>query len=406
MILAGLDVGSHRVSVAAGRVNGGGGLEILGLGSAPSRGVRGGAIVHLDAAAESIEAALHEAETSCGFPLERIAVGIGDDTVRSFNGRGVVPVMGKEQEVTSTDRRRALQAAQALGIPSDREIIHMIPLEFVLDGQPGIQEPEGMWGVQLEAEVHIVSGLRSVVRNLQKALDRVNARADRFIFTPLAAARAVLHPDEERWGVAVVDLGAQTTGIAVVQDNILRDTAILGVGSEQVTHDLAIGLRTPLVEAEEMKRRIGLSGDNGHRSESLEVTGVGEEARRSVAPSLLTSIIGPRIEEILGLVVRQIQRSAAMPRLQGGIVLTGGGAELAGLCRHAQRILQSPVRIGRPSGFSVPAGAGLDASWSCAVGLLQELASEREDDAGRRKPPLLLRVARPLKDFVKARLAL
>lgn len=402
MILAGLDVGSHRVTVVVGRETEGGGAEILALGSAPSRGMRGGAVVHLDAAADSIEKAVHQAEKECGFPLRRIAVGIGDDAVRSFNGRGVVPVMGRDQEVTEADKERALRAAQTLGIPTDREIIHLLPVSFVLDGQPGIQEPVGMWGVQLEAEVHIVTGLRSVVRNIQKALDRLGYEADRFILSPLAAARAVLHPDEERWGVALVDLGAQTTGITVIAEDVLYDTAVLGVGSEQMTHDLAIGLRTPLNDAEAIKRRHGLAGV----TDALKVPTVGNDATQAVSQSTINSILGPRVEEVLSLAARQIQRAIPLQRLQGGLVLSGGGAEMPGLADYAQRALKIPVRVGRPTGLTTPMPEGFDASWSCAVGLLMELASERQTETKARKAPLLRRVARPVREFVRARFSL
>jgi cell division protein FtsA len=402
MILAGLDVGSHRVTVVAGRQNKDGSLEIVALGAAPSRGIRGGAVVHLGAAAECIEKAIQQAESECGFPLGRIAVGIGDDAIRSFNGRGVVPVMGKDQEVSEADKQRALQAAQTLGIPTDREVIHLLPVSFVLDGQPGIQEPVGMWGVQLEAEVHIVTGLCSVVRNLQKALRRVGYEADRFILSSLAAARSVLHLDEERWGVAVLDIGAQTTGITVISEEVLCDTAVLGVGSDQMTHDLAIGLRTPLNDAEMMKRRNGLVGV----VDAVKVATVGEAETRAVSQSTITSILGPRVEEILGLAARQIQRAVPLERLQGGIVLSGGGAEMPGLSDYAQRVLRTPVRVGRPTGLTTPMPEGFDASWSCAVGLLVELATERQVEVARRKDPLLRRVARPLTEFVRTKFAL
>jgi cell division protein FtsA len=396
MILAGLDVGSHRVTVVAGRQTEDGSLEIVGLGSAPSRGIRGGAVVHLDAAAETIERAIQEAESECGFPLRRIGVAIGDDAIRSFNGRGVVPVMGKDQEVSEADKQRALQAAQTLGIPADRQVIHLLPVSFVLDGQPGVQEPVGMWGVQLEAEVHIVTGLRSVVRNLEKALDRIGYKAGRFILSPLAAARAVLHPDEERWGVAVLEIGAQTTGITVISEDVLCDTAVLGVGSEQMTHDLAIGLRTPLNDAEAIKRRHGLSGV----TDALKVNKVGQTSTQAVSQSAINSILGPRVEEILSLAVRQIQRAIPMQRLQGGLVLSGGGAEMPGVADYAQRALKIPVRVGRPTGLTTPMPEGFDASWGCAVGLIMELAVERQAEAAARKAPLLRRLAGPVKDFV------
>lgn len=400
MILAGLDVGSVGVNVVAGRVDGNGDTEIIGFGTAPSRGLRGGAVVHLDAAAESMETAIHQAERECGFPLERIAVGVGDDAIRSFNGRGVVPVMGRDQEVSDSDKQRALAAAQTLGIPTDREVIHMLPVSFVLDGQPGIQEPVGMWGVQVEAEVHIVTGLRSVVRNLQKALGKVGYDADRFILSPLAAARAVLHPDEERWGVAVLDLGGQTAGITVVCDDILCDTAVLGVGSDQITHDLAIGLRTPLGDAEAMKRRHGLTGVSG----SFKAASVGEESTRSVPQKAIESIIGPRVEEILSLVARQVQRSVPLQRLQGGLVITGGGAEMPGLAGYAARVLKMPVRIGRPNGLTSPMPEGFDASWSTALGLLMEVSTRPEREVVHAKSALLQRVTKPLTEFVRSRL--
>ncbi|MBU1699601.1 MAG: cell division protein FtsA [Candidatus Eisenbacteria bacterium] len=405
-ILAGLDVGSHTINAVAGYMTEEGRLELVGHGSVASRGIRAGAVVHLEAASDAMETVLHQVENDCGFPLEQIAMGLGDDSVRSFNGRGVVPVMGKDREVSAADKQKAFQAAQAMGIPSDREVIHMIQQEYILDGQSGIREPEGMWGERLEAQAHIVTGLVSVVRNFQKALGRIHYKADRIILAPLAIARAVLHPDEEHWGVAVIDLGAQTTGITIIHEDTLKDTAILGVGCDRITHDLAVGLRTPLAEAEMVKCRWGLASGSSTGRDEPEITAMGGNGSRNVAPSLLTSIVGPRVEEILGLVVRKIQYTMPLSRLQGGLVLTGGGANLIGLSQHAQRILQVPVRIGHPTGLGNLPPEGLNPSWSCAVGLLMEMAAEGNPEEQSGKKQLINKVTRPIKEFVKARLAL
>jgi cell division protein FtsA len=404
VLLAGLDMGSHEIRAVAGRLHPEGVMEIVAWAAVPSVGIRTGAVVHLEAAAEAVESVLRRIEHVCGYPVERLAVAMGDDGIRSFNSRGVVPVLGRDQEITEADKVRALEAAQSLGMPGERFLLHLLPQEFLVDGR-GVRDPLGMWGTQLGAEVHLVTGLRSVLRNVQAVLERAGYRASRHVLAPLASARAVLHPDEERWGVAVVDVGAETTGVAVIQDGAVWDTGILGMGAARVTQDLAVGLRIPEGEAENLKRRWGLRA--GREEAESEVPALDGARKRRVSPAIVGSIVGPRVEEMLRILYQRLRQGGAVSRLQGGIVLTGGGAELRGVAELAQRMFKLPVRVGRPLSRPGFPPEGLGASWACVVGLLEELAAEpaevaRPRGAGR----LVSRLARPVREFVRTRLGL
>jgi cell division protein FtsA len=347
----GLDVGTTKICTIIGEVNADGMVDIIGLGTAPSRGLRRGVVVNIDHTVASIKKAVEDAELMAGSRAETVYAGISGGHIRGINSHGVIAI--KNREVTPVDVSRVIDAARAVAMPMDREVIHVLPQEFMVDEQEGIKEPVGMAGVRLEAKVHIVTGAVSAAQNIIRCANRSGLRVQDLVLQQMAAAEAVLSPDEKELGVALVDIGGGTTDIAVFCEGAIQYTAVIPVGGDQLTNDIAVGLRTPMAEAEKIKRRFGCAlGSLVNKDETIEVPGVGGRLPRILSRAVLADITEPRLEEILRLVRRELEKYNLLQSVASGIVLTGGSVAVEGVCELAEQLFDMPVRLGYPIGIS------------------------------------------------------
>jgi len=389
-LIAGLDIGTNKIAVIIAERDEYEGFQVIGVGVAPSEGLRRGVVVNLDKTVQSIQKALKEAELMAGREVETVYVGIAGDHIRSINSRGVVAVSGPTHEITPDDVRRVIDAAKAVSLPIDREIIHVIPQEYIVDGQGGIKNPVGFSGVRLEAEVHIVTGAVTSAQNIYRCVQRAGLRVRSLVLEPLASSYAVLGEDEKEIGVGLIDLGGGTTDIALFFEGSIRHTAVIGLGGRNVTNDIAQGLRTPLDQAENIKLKYGCAlEEKSENGQLIEVPGVGGRPSTMVPKSYLTAIIQPRVEEILTLAKREIQRSDYADFLSAGIVLTGGGAMLEGITQLAEQIFDMPVKLGIPHGFGGLVGLARSPIHATGIGLIhyglhfkqEDMTPEQEDEA-------------------------
>lgn len=370
--LVGIDVGSSKVAVLIAKRDAKGELEIAGRGMAPNRGTRRGNIVNLEATVEALKAATEEAEVMAGVEIARAWVGIAGGDVRSINVRGMVAVTRKDREITRHDIQRALDAAQSAALPSDREILHALPQEFVVDEQGGISDPLGMLGSRLEVQAHLVTGQQARSRTLLTCVNRAGIEVAEMVFEPLVVAESVLTPDEKDLGVLLVDIGSGTTGWALYEDGEPSHSGVLPVGAGHFTNDLAMVLRTPYAEAEKIKLKDGcclatLVDDD----EGISVPAVAGGAPRVVPRRELCEILQPRAEEMLSLLREELARSGWDGNLRGGIVLTGGGAQLEGLLELAAQVFDASVRYGLPQGLGGLVDVLTSPSWATAAGLVR-----------------------------------
>lgn len=346
-IIVGLDIGTTKICAIVGVQREDGLVEVIGLGTHPSRGLRKGVVVNIESTVESVKQAIEEAELMAGVEIHTVYTGIAGGHIKGFNSRGVIAV--RDDEVTRHDVQRVIDAAKAVAIPMDREILHVIPQEFILDGQEGIKDPLGMSGVRLEADVHIITSAATTMQNIVKCVNRAGLDVAGVILQPLASSEAVLRPEEKEQGVVMVDIGGGTTDLAMFLDNSLWHTAVLGIGGNHLTNDIAVGLRTPAVEAERIKLRHGCSMTTLVRAdEMVEVPSVGGRQPRVLPRQLLAEIIEPRVEEIFSLVTQEIRRTGHEEQIVSGAVLTGGAALTEGIIEVAERVLGMPVRRGTP----------------------------------------------------------
>lgn len=376
-LIAGLDIGTTKIVAIIAEPDDRGELRVLGVGKSPSNGLRRGVVVNLEKTILSVQDALDEAEKHAGVEVGSVFAGIAGDHIRSINSRGVIAVGRGGNEITQADVDRVIEAAKAIALPMDREIIHVIPQEFIVDDQPGIRDPVGMAGVRLEGEIHIITGAVTSAQNIYKSVQRAGVEIQDLVLQPLASSYAVLSEDEKELGVAMLDLGGGTADLAVFYEGSIRHTAVIGLGGENVTNDLAIGLRTPRDQAERIKIDHGVALQSMvEQDERIEVPGVGGRPAREVSRDVLAAIIEPRMEEIFALSLREIQRSEYADLLTTGLVLTGGAAMLDGACELAERVFNMPVKLGVPSGM---AGLSVEVStpmYATAVGLLQYAVKE------------------------------
>ena len=370
-VIAGLDIGSRTTRVLLAEHDEQAGLQVSGWGEYPSDGLRKGVVVNIEAARERIRHAVEAAEQEAGRTVIELISALGGASVDSLNSRGVVAVSGRNREIGRADVDRVLEAAKAVVIPMDRDILHVLPQEYIIDDQGGVRNPLDMIGVRLESEVHIVTALVSAVSNMTKAVERADYRVGDVALGTLASARAVLSEDEKDMGVLLLDMGACSTDYIVVQGGAPRLTGSVPIGASQATSDLSIVLKTPMEAAERLKCESGSCWEPFVDSEEpIIVPGVGGRPPVPVPITELVRILRPRIEEILGIVAERIQRSPAAARLSGGVVITGGGALLAGIDELAAFVFNQPARIGTPkSSRSWPAGCR-DSRWSTAAGLI------------------------------------
>jgi len=352
-IVTGLDIGTTKIAALIADLQPEAEIpQIIGMGMVPTEGLRRGVVVDLEKTVRSIAKAISDAELMAGVTVEHVIVGIAGDHIRSINSHGVIAVSRSDNEITEGDVERVIDAARAVAIPADREIIHVLPQEYTIDEQTGIKVPVGMTGVRLEAEVHIVTAAATAVRNIYRAINRCNLEVEALVLESLAASYAVLTDEEQEMGVAVVDIGGTASNVAVFFDNSIRHSSTVPLGGKNVTNDVAIGLRTPIEQAEAIKINFGAALSSLVDADTMiSVPGVGSRSMREISRSVLASIVGPRMEEILSLAHREIKKANFPEALAAGVVLTGGGSLLPGAAELAEQVFDMPVRIGLPRGF-------------------------------------------------------
>jgi cell division protein FtsA len=369
-VFVGLDIGTTKIACIISEQDANGELKIVGVGVSPSDGLRKGVVVNIDKTVRSIQKAVEEAELMAGVDVDEVWVGIAGDHIRAINSRGLVAISRDNNEITDLDVVRAIDAARAVSIPMDREILHVIPQEFVVDDQKGIKDPIGMCGVRLETQVHIITGAVTSAQNIYKSVEKAGLKVVDLVLEPLASCYSVLEKDEKELGVALVDMGGGTTDIAIYFDESIRHTAVVGLGGKNVTSDIAIGIRTPVERAEEIKRQYGCAYSQLLKgTEYISVPGVGGREQREVSKAVLAGIIEPRLEEILSLALREIKRTEYSDMLGAGVVLTGGGALMDGIQELSERVFEMPVKIGVPSGFGGLTEAAKSPIHATGVGL-------------------------------------
>jgi cell division protein FtsA len=369
---AGLDIGTTKITaIVAEPEEGGDGVRIVGLGTAPSDGLKRGVVVNLERTVRSIQHAVAQAEQMSGRTIRGVWAGIAGDHIRGINSRGVIAVSRKDAEIRPNDVARVIEAAKAVAIPTDREILHVLPQEFIVDDQDGIRDPLGMSGVRLEAEVHIITGAASACRNVLKAAERAGLFVEELVLEPLASANAVLTQDERDLGVILLDIGGGTTDVAVFVEGSIRHTAVIGLGGANVTNDIAIGLRTPIDRAERLKLESGCALTSMVRPEEMvQVPAVGGRPDRDISRHMLAVMIESRVEEILGLACREVKKNHVSDLLGAGVVLTGGASALSGMPELAEQIFDLPARRGIPTGISGLTDAVSDPRFATGVGLV------------------------------------
>jgi cell division protein FtsA len=386
-----IDVGTTKICTLVGEAYEDGQLRIIGVGVAPSRGLRKGVVVNVQEATEAITTSVHKAERISGYEIARAYVGVGGGHIMAINSRGVVGISRSARGISDYDIERALDAARAIAIPHNREIIHTIPRGYTVDGQEGVKDPVGMQGIRLEVEAHIVTGASTSVSNLVKCVRDAGVEIDDLILQPLASGEAVLKESEREMGVVLADVGGGTTDIGIFIEGSIWHTIILGAGGEHLTRDVAVGLRTPFNTAEELKIKYGHAVPGSMSTDELiEVTSFGNGARQEVSRLQLAEVIEARAEEILNLILREVKRSGYDGLLAAGLVLCGGTAELAGFKELAQQVLRLPVRVGAPHDLQGLTDVLESPAYATSVGLLlwgMRHTQVSQPEPRRKRPP-------------------
>ena len=368
-LIVGLDIGTSKIAAIVAEVKPEGGFEIVGMGSAPSRGLKKGVVVNIETTVAAIQRALEEAELMADCKITDVYTGIAGSHIKSFNSQGMVAI--KEKEVSQMDIDRVIETAKAVQIPNDQQILHILNQEFIIDGQEDVREPLGMSGVRLEVKVHIVTGAVSAAQNIVKCVRRCGLEARDLILQPLASALAVISDDEKDLGVALVDIGGGTTDVAVFTHGAIRHTAVIPIAGDQITNDIAMALRTPTKDAEDIKQRYGCAlSQLADPQQMVEVPGVGDRDTRELSHKTLAEVIEPRVEELYSLVQAELRRSGYEDLLSSGIVLTGGSSMMKGMVELGEEIFHMPVRMGQPNYGGGLAEVVRHPRYSTGVGLL------------------------------------
>ncbi|MBM2839941.1 MAG: cell division protein FtsA [Bacteroidetes bacterium] len=386
-IIVGLDIGTTKVCAVVAGADENGRMNILGVGRSPAEGMMRGVVTHIDKTIKSITNAVAEAQSQSGVVIKSVIVGIAGDHIQSFQSRGVIGISGPDHEVTQADIDRLIEDTKRVALPSDRKIIHVIPQEFIIDGQDGVYDPLGMSGVRMEANVHIITGLVSAAQNIYKCVQRAGLEVSDMVLEPLASSYAVLDDEEKEVGIALLDVGGGTTDLAVFEERTIRHTAVIGIAGRKVTDDIRKGLGILNEQAEKLKK------DHGYAyvpavpsSEPIILPGVGGRAPIEIDKRLLAQIIQPRMEEIFEIAALEIKRSGYSKHLSAGVVLTGGGALIRGTSELAQEVLGMPVKIGIPTGFSGGLVREVEhPAYSTAVGLVYH-GLKHQDRSGVAQP--------------------
>jgi cell division protein FtsA len=374
-MIVGLDIGTSKVVAIVGEINPEGGLEIIGLGSHASKGLKKGVVVNIDSTVQSIQRAIEEAELMAGCQIQSVYAGIAGNHIRSMGSHGIVAI--RDREVFQPDIDRVIDAAQAVAIPADQKILHILPQEFIIDSQEGVKEPLGMSGVRLEAKVHLVTCAVNAAQNIEKCIKQCGLGVDDIILEQLASSYSVLTDDEKDLGVCLVDIGGGTSDIAIFTEGAIKHTAVIPIAGDQVTNDIAMALRTPTQNAEEIKIKYAcalasMAGEN----ETIKVPSVGEREDRSLSRQALAEVVEPRYEELFTLIQTELRRSGFEELIAAGIVLTGGTSKMEGVVELAEEIFHMPVSIGKPKNVSGLSDIVRNPIYATAVGLLQYGASQ------------------------------
>jgi cell division protein FtsA len=370
-IVTGLDLGTSKVRVIIGEAGGEDGVNIVGLGEAQSHGLNKGVVVNIDSTVESIHTAVREAERMAGVEIGEVWVGVGGAHIQGDNSRGVVAVVRKDKVITGEDRDRAIESAQTMAIPGDREVLHVLPREFIVDGQDGVKDPEGITGVRLECEVHLVTGAVTSVQNVINSVKRAGLQVVDVVLQPLAASLSSLSADEKDLGVVLLYIGGGTSEILVFIGGAVEHSGVIALGGSQVTADVAVGLRTPNQQAESIKMSDGYALANQVTDEEeIIVPGMGGRSDKTLARRVLAEVIQQRLEEMLELVAQDLRKYGLEDRLPAGVVLTGGTARLGGIAELAEKVMELPVRIGSPAHVTGLSDMVSNSEYSTAVGLV------------------------------------
>ena len=365
----GLDIGTSKIAALVGEIKEDGLVEIIGLGTHPSRGLKKGVVVDIESTVQSIQRAVEEAELMAGCEIHSVHAGIAGSHIRSRNSHGITAI--KDREVTQADVERVIDAARAVAIPADQKILHILPQEFIIDEQEGIREPVGMCGVRLEARVHMVTGAVSAAQNIVKCIRRCGLEVDDLVLEQLSSSYAVLGDDEKELGVCLVDIGGGTTDIAIFTDGSIRHTAVIPIAGDQVTNDIAVALRTPTQYAERIKIEHACALTQlAEGGESIEVPSIGERPPRHLSRQTLAEVVEPRYEELLTLIQAELRRSGFEDMVAGGVVMTGGSSKMEGLIDLAEEVFHMPVRLGCPQYVSGVEEVRRNPIYATGVGLL------------------------------------
>ena len=387
-MIVGLDIGTSKVVAIVGAITDEGGLEIVGIGSHPSRGgLKKGVVVNIESTVQSIQRAIEEAELMAGCQIHSVYAGIAGSHIRSLNSHGIVAI--RDREVYQLDLERVIDAAQAVAIPADQKVLHILPQEYVIDTQEGIKEPLGMSGVRLEAKVHLVTCAVNASQNIEKCIRRCGLEVEDIILEQLASSYAVLTDDERELGVCLVDLGGGTTDIAIFTEGAIRHTGVIPIAGDQVTNDIAMALRTPTQNAEEIKIKYACALTQlAGADETIKVPGVGERPPRDLSRQALAEVVEPRYDELFTLVQAELRRSGYEDLIAAGIVLTGGTSKMEGVVELAEEIFHAPVRIGTPQNIAGLTDIVRNPIYSTGVGLLQYGLKQQQDGEikGMRSP--------------------
>ena len=376
-MVVGLDIGTSKVVCMVGELKPDGIVEIVGLGSQPSHGLKRGVVVDIESTVQAIRRAVEEAELMAGCKIHSVNVGIAGSHIHSENSNGAVAI--RDREVASTDIERVLEAARAITIPQDKRVLHVLPQEYLVDNQEGIKEPVGMSGVRLEVKVHVVSGALNAIRNIERCIERCNLHVDSIILEQVASSHAVLMDDERELGVCLVDIGGGTTDIAIFTDGAIKHTAVIPIAGDQVTNDIAQAFRTPTKDAEQIKIKYACAlMQLAKADENIKVPSVGDREPRNLSRQSLAEVVEPRYDELFTLVQNEIRRSGYEELIASGIVMTGGTAKMEGAIELAEEIFHMPVRLAKPQGVSGFSDVASNPIYSTAVGLLLYAAEQQE----------------------------
>jgi cell division protein FtsA len=368
-LIVGLDIGTSKVVALIGSITDEGEIEIVGIGTHPSRGLKKGVVVNIESTVQSIQRAVEEAELMAGCQVHSVYAGIAGSHIRSLNSHGIVAI--RDREVLALDVERVIDAAQAVAIPQDQKILHVLPQEFVIDNQEGIKKPLGMSGVRLEAKVHLVTCAQNAIQNIEKCIRRCGLEVEDIILEQLASAESVLTDDEKELGVCLVDIGGGTTDIAIFTDGAIRHTGVIPIAGDQVTNDIAMALRTPTQNAEEIKLKYACALTQMARAdETIKVPSVGDRPARDLSRQSLAEVVEPRYDELFTLVQAELRRSGLEDLIAAGIVLTGGTSKMEGVVELAEEIFHKPVRIGLPYRIKGMNDIVKNAAYATSVGLL------------------------------------